>query len=76
MSATTPDAEELAKRREAVEQAAAHSRLAGLKLDEEAQALFDRYVSGELSDEELEREMEKLNERDFGPIPSRGSNDE
>jgi hypothetical protein len=62
-------AEERARRQAAVNEAAASLRLEGLASDVEAKAIWQRYIEGELTIAEAGAEVDKLNERDFGPLP-------
>lgn len=43
-------------------------RLEGIELDSDAKQLFERYVAGEFSRKELHVELDRINERDFGPV--------
>jgi len=61
-------AEERAKRYSDMEQALASVRLEGLEPGAEAIAIYQRHAEGEISLEEAGREIEKLNDRDFGPL--------
>ena len=51
-----------------VAHAVASVRLEGLEPTEAAKAVFDRYVAGELTIEEMAAEIRALNAREFGPI--------
>jgi len=61
-------AEELAKRASDVEEALASVRLEGLEPGADALAIHQRYVNGEIDLEQLEREIETLHDRQFGPV--------
>ena len=56
------------ERQARVARAIASVRLEGLKPTEAANAVFDRYVAGELSTGELAAEIRALNAREFGPV--------
>lgn len=43
-------------------------RLEGLEPTEAAKAVFDRYVAGDLTTQEMTAEIRALNAREFGPI--------
>jgi len=60
--------DERTKRREDYRQALATLRLEGLEPAVEADAIFQRYARGELSLEEMGAEIDKLHERQFGPV--------
>ena len=60
--------EERAARRARVEQSIASVRLEGLEPSPEAKAIFARYVSGELTIEEMGAEIRAMNARKFGPV--------
>ncbi len=51
-----------------VARAIASVRLEGLEPTEAACAIFDRYVAGDLTTEEMAAEIRALNAREFGPI--------
>lgn len=59
---------ERAEREDRVRRTIGHLRIEGMDLDSEARSLFDRYVEGELSMEELGAAIHALNDRDFGPV--------
>jgi hypothetical protein len=59
---------ECAERRARVERSLASVRLEGLEPTAEAKAIFDRYVTGELTVDETADEIQALNARRFGPI--------
>lgn len=58
-----------AERREHVENAIASVRLEGLEPTPGAMAIFDRYVAGEITIEQMGEEIRALNAREFGPVP-------
>jgi hypothetical protein len=59
---------ERAERRARVVRAVASVELEGLQPTEAARAIFDRYVAGEITTEEMAAEIRTLNARQFGPI--------
>jgi hypothetical protein len=61
-----PDPER-AERQARVERAMASVRLEGLEPTDAAKAIFDRYVAGDLTIEDLGVEIRALNAREFGP---------
>ena len=62
-------AQERAKRLSEVRQALASVRLEGLEPGGEAQSIYQRYVEGELTLEQMGTEIEALHDREHGPIP-------
>ena len=56
------------ERQARVARAVASVRLEGLEPTEAARAVFDRYVAGDLTTEEMAAEIRALNAREFGPI--------
>lgn len=66
-------AQERVKRLDQVRQALASVRLEGLEPGDEAQSIYQRYVNGELTLEELGAEIEKLHDREYGPVPKSGN---
>ena len=62
-----PDPER-AERQARVERAMASVRLEGLEPTDAAKAIFDRYVAGDLTIEEMGAEIRALNAREFGPV--------
>ena len=67
-----PAAPERDERREHIANALASVRLEGLEPSPAALAIFDRYVAGEISMEQMGAEIRALNAREFGPIPVSG----
>jgi len=61
--------QERAKRLSEVRQALASVRLEGLEPGGEAQSIYQRYVEGELTLEQMGTEIEALHDREHGPIP-------
>ncbi len=59
---------ERTERRARVARAVASVRLEGLEPSGAAEAVFDRYVSGELTAQEMTAEIRALNAWDLGPI--------
>ena len=51
-----------------VTRAVASVRLEGLEPTEAAKAVFDRYVAGDLTTQELAAQIRALNARQFGPL--------
>jgi len=66
-------AQERAKRRDEVRQALASVRLEGLEPGDAAQSIYQRYVDGELTLEEMGAEIEKLHDRQYGSVPVSGN---
>ena len=60
--------EERAKREQDYRQAVASLRLEGLAPGVEANAIFQRYVDGELMLDEMGAEIDRLHERQLGPV--------
>jgi hypothetical protein len=61
-------AEERATRSWNVEQALASVRLEGLEPGAEALAIYQRYVEGEISLEQVGSEIDALHDRKYGPV--------
>ena len=59
---------ERTERQSRVARAVASVRLEGLEPTEAARAIFDRYISGDLTTQEMAAEIRALNARQFGPI--------
>lgn len=66
MAVTTDRAR--AQRAREVENALASVRMEGLEISAEAEAMFQQYVNGELSSEELDRAFERYFDRKYGPV--------
>jgi len=60
--------QERAERQSRVARAIASVRLEGLEPTDAAKAVFDRYVAGDLTSDEMAAEIRALNAREFGPI--------
>jgi hypothetical protein len=60
--------QERSERQARVACAVASVRLEGLEPTEAAKAVFDRYVAGDLTTQEMATEIRVLNAREFGPI--------
>ena len=60
--------QERIERQTRVARALASVRLEGLEPTEAAKAVFDRYISGDLTTQEMAAEIQALNAREFGPI--------
>ena len=69
MATTTTDRTRTQREREA-ENALASVRMEGLEVSSEAQAMFQQYVDGDLSSEELDRGFERYFDRKYGPVCS------
>jgi hypothetical protein len=61
--------QERVKRHNEVQQALASVRLEGLEPGDEAQSIYQRYVDGELTLEQMGAEIEALHDREHGPVP-------
>ena len=59
---------ERVERQARIQRAIASVRLEGLEPNGAAKAIFDRYVSGELTIEQMGGEIRTLNAREFGPV--------
>ena len=62
-----------ARRAREVENALASVRLEGLEVSAEAQALFQQYIDGELSSEELDRAFDEYFDRQYGSVRLSGN---
>jgi hypothetical protein len=51
-----------------VENAFASVRMEGLEPSPKAQALFDRYVEGDMTSDELGRAIDQLLDEEYGPV--------
>jgi hypothetical protein len=60
--------QERAERQARIERAKASVRLEGLEPTHAATLIFDRYVFGELTIEQMGTEIRALNAREFGPV--------
>ena len=67
MPVTTTDRIGTQRARE-VENALASVRMEGLEVSSEAKAIFQRYVDGEASLEEMGRAVDQLLDRQYGPV--------
>jgi len=67
MAVTVTD-EARAQRAREVENALASVRLEGLEPSDEAKAIFQRYVDGELGLEEMGQAVDQLLHRQYGPV--------
>ena len=56
------------QRKREVESALASVRMEGLEPSEGAKAIFQRYVDGELTSEEMDREFETHLDREYGSV--------
>lgn len=69
-AATKPiTAAERARRTRVYEEALASVRLEGFELDKQTKALYQPYIEGELTLAEVERAINQLDNREFGPLP-------
>ena len=66
--ATTITDQTRAQREREVENALASVRMEGLEISAEAEALFQRYVEGQLSSDELDRAFDQYFDRKYGPV--------
>ena len=60
--------QERSERQARVARAVASVRLEGIEPTEAAKGIFDRYVAGDLTTQEMAAEIRVLNAREFGPI--------
>ena len=67
MATTTTDQARAQRERE-VENAFASVRMEGLEPSKESKAIFQRYVDGELTIEEMGRAVDQLLDRQYGPV--------
>jgi hypothetical protein len=67
MAITTTDRTRTQRERE-VENALASVRMEGLEVSSEARTMFQRYVDGDLSSEELDRAFDRYFDRKYGPV--------
>ena len=61
-------AAERARRARVFDEALASVRLEGFDLDDKVKALYWRYIDGELTLAEVGREIDELDDREFGPV--------
>jgi hypothetical protein len=59
--------EEQARRRYAVEQANAHNRIEGIMPNTAADAIYERWIAGEIDSDEVTRRIRTIPLRHFGP---------
>jgi hypothetical protein len=57
-----------AQREREVENALASVRMEGLEISPEAEALFQQYVDGDLTSEELGQTIDEYFDRQYGPV--------
>jgi hypothetical protein len=67
MAITTPDRTRLQRERE-VENALGSVHIEGLEPSAEAKGIFQRYVAGELTLEDMGRAVDQLLDRQYGPV--------
>ena len=60
--------EERAERARQMDDALASVRLEGLEPSDEAKAIFDRHVDGELTEAEMGAAIDALHDRKYGPV--------
>ena len=60
--------QERTERQDRVARAVASVRLEGLEPTDAAKAVFERYIAGEMTTQEMAAEIRALNAREFGPI--------
>ncbi len=65
--------QERAKRVEEVRQALASVRMEGLEPGDHAKSIYQRYIDGELTLQEMGAEIEALHDREYGPVPLPGN---
>jgi hypothetical protein len=68
LAADSITAAERARRILVYEEALASVRLEGFELDEQAKALYQQYVNGELTLAEVGSAIDELDAREFGPV--------
>ena len=56
------------ERKREVENAVASVRMEGLEITAEAEALFQQYIDGELTSDELDRAFDRYFDRKYGPV--------
>ena len=52
----------------------ASSRIEGLEADPAAKVIFQRYIEGDLTLDQMGAAIDELNDRDYGPIRLSGDN--
>jgi hypothetical protein len=67
MAVITTDTARTQRARE-VDNALASVRMEGLEPSDEAKVMFKRYVDGEMTSEELDREFDLYFDRKYGPV--------
>ena len=67
MAVSTTDRARVERARE-IENALASVRMEGLEPSEEAKAIFQRYVEGDLTSDEMGRAIDQLLESKYGPV--------
>jgi hypothetical protein len=72
MAVITTDRARTQRARE-VENALASVRMEGLEPSDETKALFQRYVDGDMTSEELDRAFEIYLDREYGPVRLSGN---
>jgi hypothetical protein len=67
MSVITVDSERVQRARE-VANASAGVRMEGLEISSGAEAMFQKYIDGEVTSEELDRAFDRYFDRKYGPV--------
>jgi hypothetical protein len=67
MAAITADAAKIQRARQ-VDNALASVRMEGLEPSDEAKVMFQRYVDGELTSDELGQAIDQLLDEKYGPV--------
>jgi hypothetical protein len=67
MAVITTDRTRIRRARE-VENALASVRMEGLEPSDEAKAMFQRYIDGDLTSEDLDRAFDRYFDRKYGPV--------
>lgn len=61
--------QERARRLDEVRQALASVRLEGLEPGRDVHSIYQRYIDGELTLEQMGVEIEAVHDREYGPVP-------
>lgn len=67
MVTTVQDVQQMDRAHE-IKNALASVRLEGLEPSEEAKAIYQRYVDGSLTSEDMGRAIDQLLDREYGPV--------
>lgn len=68
MTVATADQAQVQKRANEIENALASVRMEGLEPSEEAKAIFQQYVDGDLTSEEMGAAIDRHLDRKYGPV--------